>query len=147
MFASLRYIQTRHEYSHIEGQPDMNPHSANSANPAPATNGAGPNGTAQALQNGDASTVTDETKPDTPEVFHAALRELARDLVIKEQQIEYIISVLPGIGNSEADQNARIHALETELREADAHRKTAMQERDQMLNLLGDLAAQCKRVY
>ena len=57
-------------------------------------------------------------EPDTPEVFASRQRELARDLIIKEQQIEYLISVLPGIGSSEADQEARIRELESELRSA-----------------------------
>lgn len=143
MFASLRYIQTHHAYAVIEGQPDMNPHSANTANPA-ATNGTA-NGDSQG-QN-DPNAPQDDHVPDPPDVFQAALRELARDLVIKEQQIEYLISVLPGIGNSEADQNARIQALEVELRKVDQDRNIAMQDRNQMLHLLGRLAAQCKRVY
>lgn len=150
MFASLRYIQTHHAYAVIEGQPDMNPHSETSVNAA-SEGSAVTNGTGQpnaASQNNDANEEsTDEPIPDTPEVFQAALRELARDLVIKEQQIEYLISVLPGLGSSESNQNQRIQALEQELRDADAQRKTAMQDRENMLRLLGQLAAQCKRVY
>ncbi|KAL4920190.1 mediator complex, subunit Med21 [Aspergillus aurantiobrunneus] len=56
-------------------------------------------------------------RPDSPRTFAARQRELARDLVIKEQQIEYLISVLPGIGSSEAEQEGRIRELEGELRE------------------------------
>lgn len=153
MFASLRYIQTHHAYAVIEGQPDMNPHSETSANPAAAnnassdgsalTNGAGQPGAAGQVS----EEKTDEPIPDTPEVFQAALRELARDLVIKEQQIEYLISVLLGLGSSESSQNQRIQVLEKELREADEQRKVAMQDREDMLHQLGQLAAQCKRVY
>ncbi|OJJ96491.1 hypothetical protein ASPACDRAFT_63412 [Aspergillus aculeatus ATCC 16872] len=54
--------------------------------------------------------------PDSPRTFAARQRELARDLVLKEQQIEYLISVLPGIGSSEAEQEHRIRELEGELR-------------------------------
>ncbi|RAK73592.1 uncharacterized protein BO72DRAFT_480143 [Aspergillus fijiensis CBS 313.89] len=54
--------------------------------------------------------------PDSPRTFAARQRELARDLVLKEQQIEYLISVLPGIGSSEAEQERRIRELEGELR-------------------------------
>ncbi|KAK8217352.1 Mediator of RNA polymerase II transcription subunit 21 [Zalaria obscura] len=43
---------------------------------------------------------TEEPVPDSPEVFQAALRELARDLIMKEQQIEHLIGVLPGIVTS-----------------------------------------------
>ena len=56
---------------------------------------------------------------DPPQVFSSRQRELARDLIIKEQQIEYLISVLPGIGSSETDQKARIRQLEGELRSAE----------------------------
>ncbi|KAL1305312.1 hypothetical protein AAFC00_002214 [Neodothiora populina] len=151
MFACIDYIRTRHQYEAIEGQPDMNPHSSTSANPSALTNGGTANGgdAHQQNQNGQQpqNDSADGLTPDPPEVFKSALTELARDLVIKEQQIEYIISVLPGIGNSEADQDARIRALQTELREADALRTLAMQEREQMLGLIGDLAATCKRVY
>lgn len=144
MFASLDYIRTRHSYAAIEGQPDMNPHSANSANPAAMSNGVA-NGDGQAADA--AAAPTDETMPDPPSVFKDALKELARDLVTKEQQIEYLISLLPGLGNSEADQNDRIKVLQVELRQVDAERKLANQQREQMLDLIGDLAAQCKRVY
>jgi len=155
MFASLHYIQTHHAYAVIEGQPDMNPHSETSVNPAgpdasseggALNNGVGQSGLAS-QSNGNNEEKTDEPIPDTPEVFQAALRELARDLVIKEQQIEYLISVLPGLGSSESNQNQRIQALEKELREADEQRGVAMQDREDMLRLLGQLAAQCKRVY
>lgn len=126
----------------------MNPYS--SANPTRGAqkeepvqvNGAGPT----ALNTQDA-TKPDEPVSDNPEVFQAALRELARDLIMKEQQIEHLISVLPGIGTSEKDQNTRIQELEVELREAEEQRKGAMQEREEMLNVLGELAAQCKRIH
>ena len=139
MFAALNYARTRHPYSTIQGQPDMNPHAA-------ITNGVS-NGDAQAQNGNDTGASTEEPIPDSPEVFAAALRELSRDFIIKEKQIEYIISVLPGIGNSEAEQNARIQALNIELRLAAQQRDAAMKDREQMLDLLGDLAAKCKRVY
>lgn len=144
MFASLNYIQNHHAYASIPNQPDMNPHSSNSANPS-TTNG-NTNGDSSTAQN-DPNAPPEDHVPDSKDVFQSALRELARDLVIKEQQIEYLVSVLPGIGNSEADQNAMIQALEVELRKLDAERTEAKRDRDQMLNLLGELAAHCKRVY
>jgi len=145
MFASLRYVQTHHSYAHIEGQPDQNPYTdgntnSNSAGDAPVIDGTGPDGASQ-------STKDEGPTPDDPEVFQASLRELARDLILKEQQIEYLITVLPGIGNSERDQNERIHALETELRQVEEERKVAMRSKEDMLGVLSELAASCKRVY
>ncbi|KAG9530962.1 hypothetical protein KCU93_g2140, partial [Aureobasidium melanogenum] len=155
MFASIRYIQTRHQFASIPAQPDMSDPTAPNA-PAPLQPNAAPNTlTASAAEQGgpDAAALQQQQDPnhtpgpDDPATFQAALRELARDLVLKEQQIEYLISVLPGIGESEANQSQRIQALEKELREADQERKVALAEREAMLDKLGALAAECKRVY
>ncbi|OJJ58990.1 hypothetical protein ASPSYDRAFT_45413 [Aspergillus sydowii CBS 593.65] len=67
-------------------------------------------------------------RPDSPRTFAARQRELARDLVIKEQQIEYLISVLPGIGSSEAEQEKRIRELEGELRGVEVERQRRVKE-------------------
>ncbi|KAK6002258.1 hypothetical protein QM012_001896 [Aureobasidium pullulans] len=156
MFASIRYIQTRHQFASIPNQPDMSEPTAPNA-PAPLQPNAAPNTlTASAAEQGgpNAAALQQQAQdpnhppgPDDPATFQAALRELARDLVLKEQQIEYLISVLPGIGESEANQSQRIQALEKELREADEERKVALAEREAMLDKLGALAAECKRVY
>ncbi|KAE8148378.1 mediator complex, subunit Med21 [Aspergillus avenaceus] len=66
--------------------------------------------------------------PDSPRTFASRQRELARDLVIKEQQIEYLISVLPGIDSSEAEQEKRIRELERELRGAEEQRESRVRE-------------------
>lgn len=71
--------------------------------------------------------------PDPPAIFSAALQELARDLIIKEQQIEALADALPGAGISEATQLARVAELETRLREAARERSKAVAERDRLL--------------
>jgi mediator of RNA polymerase II transcription subunit 21 len=68
------------------------------------------------------------TRPDSPRTFEYRQRELARDLIIKEQQIEYLIGRLPGIGSSEAEQEARIRQLEGELRQVEAERERKARE-------------------
>lgn len=123
----------------------LQPNTAPNTLTASAAEQGGPN--AAALQQQQPQESNHPPGPDDPATFQAALRELARDLVLKEQQIEYLISVLPGIGESEANQSQRIQALEKELREADEQRKVALAEREAMLNTLGALAAECKRVY
>ncbi|GMF81507.1 unnamed protein product [Aspergillus oryzae] len=79
--------------------------------------------------------------PDSPRTFASRQRELARDLVIKEQQIEYLISVLPGIDSSEAEQERRIKELEKELRSAEEDREQRVRElrklRKKLENVLG----------
>ena len=68
-------------------------------------------------------------RPDSPTTFAANQLQLVQDLIIKEQQIEYLISVLPGIGTSEKEQELRICSLEKELRQMQEQRK---QRRKQM---------------
>lgn len=65
--------------------------------------------------------------------FAAGLQELSRDLIIKEQQIEVLISNLPGLDNSERDQERNIKDLEEDLKAAEAQRQEAIKERDQIL--------------
>lgn len=78
-------------------------------------------------------------QPDSQRTFAARQRELARDLIIKEQQIEYLISVLPGIGASEAEQEARIRELETQLREVEKERLAKAEELTQLRGRLEDV--------
>lgn len=130
MFASLRYINTHHSFASIQGQPDQH------------TNQKNEDGIAPVVQDNQM-----ETQPDDPQVFQANLRELARDLVVKEQQIEYLIKVLPGIGNSARDQNDRIKQLEQELKDVEKERKQAGVGRDELLRMVEKLAMGCRRVY
>ncbi|KAI0445897.1 mediator of RNA polymerase II transcription subunit 21 [Xylaria telfairii] len=74
-----------------------------------------------------------EVDPHPEDVFRAALVELAQDLITKEQQIELLISILPGLDNSEQDQERNIRELEEELKVAEAQRQEAIKERQQTL--------------
>ncbi|PLB55760.1 hypothetical protein P170DRAFT_506288 [Aspergillus steynii IBT 23096] len=85
---------------------------------------------------------------DSPRVFAARQRELARDLVIKEQQIEYLISVLPGIDSSEEQQERRIRELERELRGVEEERELRMRELGRLRRRLeGVLGAVDRGIY
>jgi Subunit 21 of Mediator complex len=75
-------------------------------------------------------------KPDSPTLFAANQVQLVRDLVIKEQQIEYLIKVLPGIGTSEKEQEDRIRSLEKELRQMQEQRKQKRKEMRAMVKRL-----------
>lgn len=74
--------------------------------------------------------------PDSPRTFASRQRELARDLIIKEQQIEYLISVLPGIDSSEAEQEKRIRELEGELRRVEEERELKIRELNRLRRTL-----------
>lgn len=77
--------------------------------------------------------------------FQAGLRELSRDLIVKEQQIEYLISSLPGLDNSEKDQERNIRDLEEDLKAAEAQRQEALKERDQILAQLDAVICSVRR--
>ncbi|KAI9793805.1 MAG: RNA polymerase II mediator complex subunit [Piccolia ochrophora] len=80
-------------------------------------------------------TTPSATQPTAPQ-FALDQRELARDLILKEQQIEYLIASLPGIGTSEREQEARLRGLEGELREAERERDGVRREREEVVERL-----------
>ena len=164
MYAALNYIQTHHPYGDIPGQPSQAPEPALITPPSdhPPVNGLLANGTTtttttqrQQQTNGttqppaaEDTTQSDpnNNRPDRPEAFHHALRELAQGLVLQEQQIELLINSLPGLGNSEASQLARMRELEVELREVEAERARAEEEREGLVEVLGQLVGRVGRV-
>ena len=77
--------------------------------------------------------------PDAPATFAAAQRELAQDLILKGAQIEYLVSVLPGIGTREEEQEARIRELEVELREMEERRREKRREMKELVARLEDV--------
>lgn len=78
-------------------------------------------------------------------MFEAGQRELAQDLIIREQQIEYLISKLPGLDHSEEDQEERIVELEKELKAAEEKRKVAVKEKEVILAKLDEVIRSIKR--
>ncbi|ODA76321.1 hypothetical protein RJ55_08166 [Drechmeria coniospora] len=86
-----------------------------------------------------------EVDPLPAEEFRPGLRELSRDLVVKEQQIEYLISSLPGLDNSEKDQERCIKDLEEELKAAEVQRLEALKERDRILAELDSVIRSVRR--
>lgn len=122
MFASITYIDTRHPAVSIPNQVDQHTPSA----PATNNNASDP-----------APPAIDPDNRHNPEPvsahFQDTMRELARDLVLKHAQIEALIDSLPGLGNSQADQEKRIEELEDELRKVEEVREEARKEREQLL--------------
>lgn len=78
-------------------------------------------------------------------MFAAGQKELAQDLIVKEQQIEALISMLPGLENSEKDQEDTIRQLEEELKAAEARRKEAVKEKEMVLARLDRVITSVKR--
>lgn len=83
--------------------------------------------------------------PHPPDVFKSNMVELSQDLITKEQQIEYLISMLPGLDNSEQDQERNIRELEEELKIAEAQRLEAIGERAAIKNKLDEVIRSIRR--
>lgn len=139
MFASLNYVQTRHLYGDIPGQPSQAPQNAGQEQGAA-------NGDPQQGEAPSGGHERGTPSPETQEAFNAALRELAQDLVLQQQQIEIIVNQLPGIGSSEPDQQRRMRELEVEMREVEEQRAKKEVEREKMVDLLGEVIGRVKRV-
>ncbi|PQE15376.1 hypothetical protein CJF31_00008895 [Rutstroemia sp. NJR-2017a BVV2] len=90
-----------------------------------------------------AHTVTVDPLPE--DQFKDGQLELARDLILKEQQIESLISVLPGLETSEKDQEETIQRLEQELKEEESRRKQALKEKEVVLEKLESVIRSVKR--
>ncbi|KAI0489760.1 mediator of RNA polymerase II transcription subunit 21 [Xylaria cf. heliscus] len=86
-----------------------------------------------------------EVDPHPEDVFRAALVELAQDLITKEQQIELLISMLPGLDNSEQDQERNIRELEEELKVAEAQRQEAIKEHEETLSKINSVIRSIRR--
>jgi mediator of RNA polymerase II transcription subunit 21 len=156
MYQAITYIQNRHPYGDIPGQPPQQPQSQlpsssapNSAAPQSAvTNG---DGVTQQQANGASQQQRKQEPPGTPppeslNVFNDALHEFAKLLVLQEQQIEILVQNLPGLGNSEEKQLRRMKELEAELKEVEQERAEAEKEREEMVDVLGEVISGIKRV-
>ena len=73
------------------------------------------------------------------------LVELAQDLITKEQQIEALIHSLPGLNNSERNQEQRIRELQKQLEEVEVKRKEAVLEKDRAQEKLDAAIMSVKR--
>ena len=76
--------------------------------------------------------------PPTKEEFNEDLKDMAKDLVIKNQQIELLIANLPGVNTSEVEQVQRMKELETELEGLESERLQAVKEKEVLLKMVED---------
>lgn len=77
--------------------------------------------------------------------FRAGLLELSRDLIIKEQQIEALITTLPGLDSSEVDQERYIRELGEEVRVAEIQRQDAIKAKREVMNKLDTVVRAVRR--
>jgi mediator of RNA polymerase II transcription subunit 21 len=128
MYATVRYIDTRHAYASVPGQPDQFADALSAADPSQSTQPTSSAAPATAPADAGAPPPPDgeeqeptskDPAPDPPALFAARLRELAQDLVVKEQQAEALADGLPGAGGGRARQEARLRELAARLAELD----------------------------
>lgn len=85
----------------------------------------------------------------TQQAFRDEIREMSRDLVLKEQQIEILIASLPGLNTSEQEQVQRMKDLERQLEDIEGERLLAVKEKELMLakveNKIGSVAGMRSR--
>lgn len=74
------------------------------------------------------------------------MSELARDIIVKSKQIEVLITSLPGIGVSEEEQKNRLLNLEQQLKEAEAERLKAVEEKELARERLESVIVNLRRI-
>lgn len=72
-------------------------------------------------------------EPISQEQFDKDIKEFAVDIVLKQQQMEALISKLPGLNVSEEEQVERMKQLEKELEELEGERVQAVKEKEILL--------------
>ncbi|MCJ1474454.1 RNA polymerase II mediator complex subunit [Lambiella insularis] len=137
LYASIRYITSHHPSSPLAGQ-------QRPGTPPGPQNAAGADQINTTTNNDPPASPSH--RPDTPDTFAAATRELAHDLVLKQKQIEALINTLPGIEKSEEDQTRRIKELDVELRQMEEERREVVEEKERLLERVEAVIAQVKRV-
>ena len=86
-----------------------------------------------------------QVEPLPADQFRADQQQLARDMIEKEQMIEGLITLLPGLKNNEQDQERRIRQLEEELKIAEQERKQAVKGKEEVLARLDAVIRSVKR--
>ncbi|MCJ1395065.1 RNA polymerase II mediator complex subunit [Xylographa bjoerkii] len=137
-YASLRYITTHHP-SPSQPRPSS-PSTAPAPDPNTQNSSTGNNSAHDEIPGSPGQ------RPDTPDTFAAATRELARDLVLKQKQIEALIGALPGIETSEEEQNRRLRGLEGGLRRMAEEREEVVREKERLVRMVEDVIVKVRRV-
>ena len=141
-FSTISYLSQRHPL--VAPEPDPSDPFTNPPSAAAVTASQTPNPADPSQQNTLAGLAGPEDtdrapyplRPVAPATFENAQKELAEDLVLKGQQIELLISRLPGIGRGEEQQAEEIKVLVEKVREMEARRKEKRREMRQVVKRL-----------
>jgi mediator of RNA polymerase II transcription subunit 21 len=131
MYATIKYIDTRHAYTSIPPQADQFASTTNNTTsdaPQSTQNDTQSQTQTQAQQQSQEGGGAQQpeltgTDPQPDDLFDQRLQELAQDLVVKEQQIEALVATLPGVGSSQDKQEAQLADLQRQLLELDEEAK------------------------
>jgi mediator of RNA polymerase II transcription subunit 21 len=74
--------------------------------------------------------------PPSQEEFQRDIRDLSRDLLLKEQQIKILIGSPPGLNASEKEQIKRIEDLEQQLGEIKGERLAAVKGKEALVRVV-----------
>ncbi|KAI9671650.1 MAG: RNA polymerase II mediator complex subunit [Alyxoria varia] len=153
LYACLYYISEKNTPAQVQGQPYQHTTTAAGADNATAN----VNGVSQDQQQQQTEQATQQqqqlsqdptdVQPDPPETFQASLRELAQDLVVKQQQIEMLARSLPGVTRSEAAQMERLRELEGELKAVEMEYEDVQVERENMVKRVDEKIMSVSRIY
>lgn len=139
-FSTISYLSQRHPIIAPDADPNdpfTNPPAIGGPSQTP-----NPDGTPMsAIQPGleDTERAPYPLRPVLPPTFSAAQRELAEDLVQKAQQIDMLISRLPGIGRDEEQQRHEIEILNQKVRAMEEKRKAKRREMRDYVKRLDDV--------
>lgn len=134
MQASLTYIKTRAPPAPIPGQPLLSSFAEHEAQAAAQSQSSShPSQPSQAP-----ATPAAPLAPPSQEEFQKDIRELSRDLLLKEQQIEILVGSLPGLNTSEKEQVERMKELERQLEEIEGERLAAVKEKEVLVRKVED---------
>ncbi|KAF2089720.1 hypothetical protein K490DRAFT_55296 [Saccharata proteae CBS 121410] len=141
-YAGLAYTTTRHPYGTIAGQthnPAADPSTTNTTATSPT-------------QTQHPSTAADPSNPPQPPRspppdpdFTATQHEISEDIVMNIARIEALIQRLPGIGQSEKAQLARMEELNRLLEEEEGRRVEAVREKERLLQVLDERIMRVRR--
>ncbi|KIV83765.1 hypothetical protein PV11_05760 [Exophiala sideris] len=128
-FSTISYLSQRHPLIGPDPDPNdpyTNPPAAPTQTPNPDGSIPTTSGTIPGPEDSDRAPYP--LRPAAPQVFANAQRELAEDLVQKAQQIEFLISKLPGIDRGEEQQAEEIKILVQKVRDMEERRKAKRKE-------------------